>query len=73
MRVVVYNDEGTAIAGRTDNTPLRSTAVDRPSSVLLLDSCHDITRRQVAFFQAVNRMLCPEEADEALRRATRSD
>ncbi|HEY5816162.1 MAG TPA: hypothetical protein VIS95_07455 [Solirubrobacterales bacterium] len=73
MRVVVDNDEDTAVAGRTDNTPLRSTAVDRSLLVLLLDSAHDVTGPQVAFVQSVNCMLRPEEADEVLRGATTSD
>jgi hypothetical protein len=52
--MVVDNDEGTAVVGRADDTPLRSTAVDSSPMVLLLDGCHDITRPQVAFVQAVD-------------------
>lgn len=73
MRVVVYNDEGTAIAGRTDNTPLRSTTVNRSARMLALDGAHDIACPNVAFAEAVDCMLCPEETDEALRATLRFD
>ena len=73
MRVVVDNDEGTAITGRTDDTPLRSTAVDCALSMLLLNGDHDVTCSQVALVQSVDCMLRPKEADEAPRLAARSD
>lgn len=73
MRVVVDNGESTAIPGRTDDTPLRATAIDRSLLVLFLYNRHDITCSQVAFVQSVECMLCPEEADEAPRLAARSD
>ncbi len=73
MGVAVDSDERTAVAGRTDNAPLRSAAVDRTSSMLLLNSDDDIACTEVAFIQSFDRMPRPEEADEALRAAVRSD
>ena len=73
MRMVVDDDEGTTIAGGADNTPLRSPPVNRSVSMLLLDSGRDVTCPKVAFVQAGDCMLRPEEADEMLRGAATSD
>jgi hypothetical protein len=73
MGVVVDSDEGTAVAGRTDNAPLRSTAVDRTSSMSLLNSDDNVACAEVAFIQSFDCMLRPKEADEVPRRATGSD
>jgi hypothetical protein len=65
--MVVDDDKGAAIACRTGDAPLCSPAIDRSALMLLLDRSHDITCAKVAFVEAVNGMLCPEEADDALR------